>query len=216
MNEIKTQLSVSNQDVITMLAVENRKKLKIKREQLWEKFDELRKKEIQKCVDKFDKYIKSTKSYLPLFNAYKTLLKTLNPKFSFEIKIGDNAIIPYYFYDYYGKREKNVASNKLTINSLPMTIIFDESHSDEEIESFKEISQNHGDNIDIPIRFKYEIPENSEVRNLFKQINEIDDLIKNEKNYIEEITAKVTANAINNMPEMKYLVDNINLLSLDM
>lgn len=195
---MQTTFNVSNTDVITMLVVKQEKILTERRLELITK--------LATEIDNFNKEIKKRyESQLAKINniaieSYKNLIQLRNPKKKFTVQIGQ---IPEYFKNNWYVKNKFEYSTDF--------IYLDADFGD--YEDFHCITE--GENrLFIPCKIKISLEIPSNLLEYEKQLNEIDNLLRNKEELKNQMVAKLTEQAIKNIPELNMLVQNDTLLAI--
>jgi len=207
---METTFTVSNTDVITMLMVEQRELLKNKRTEVFEKYIINLGVQTTEVNEKVLAVVKKNKPFNDGLDALNTLFKVLNPKLSFKldyethVKNQVSNSISNMYHRHFGNDEKT-----LELSEIYITIDIDEKDE----ERFQFPWSNGYDEISLPFKYKTALKVNKETKELSEELNRIDDLLRNENALKEKLIASVTKNAIKDLPEMKALVGNVNLLT---
>jgi len=231
-NELKTNFSVSNTDVITMLVVKNREKLNEQREEHRLVYADGVEKLFNEINQKWIKYITKKTEGDKTIEAYYSLLKLLNPKAKFKLDFGIKSVsdsIRHTVYSVCGGHgycgENKNGDCEFNIKSIDVCPEFSQDEDgDKEQSNFHYVtsgtqgtdsySSNYcGLNLDVNFKAKYNVPD--AVKEASKKIDEIDKLLKNENALKEKLIAKVTENALKQMPELQSLVMGTDLIALD-
>lgn len=207
---METTFTVSNTDVITMLMVEQRELLKNRRTEVFGKYIVNLGVQTNELTEKVLSVVKKNKPFNDGLEALNTLFKVLNPKLTFKldyekhIKNQVSNSVSNMYHRYYSDDEKTFEFTEIYI-----TIEIDEKDEDR----FQFPWSNGYDEISLPFKYKSALKVNKETKELSEELNRIDDLLKNENALKEKLIASVTKNAIKDLPEMKALVGNVNLLT---
>lgn len=200
---MQTTFSVSNTDVITMLVVKQRKVLQDKEAQLIKQYLELRVKFNEKFKVLYNKRLEKVNK--DVISSFEILMKALNPKLKFTIQVGEDDM--YLDTRYRGDKDTYTYNQDF----LSIYAIFNEEDEDR-IVCFNNSGDTH---IEIPFKINIKMVIPQELIELDKELIEIRSLLDNETSLKEQMIAKVTENAIKNLPEMQTLVNGVELLQLN-
>lgn len=191
---MQTNFTVSNTDVITMLVVKQREQLELKREQLRLEWISIKDSMEKKAIESYNKQLKKLNP--KVVESFTTLVSLLNPKKKFEVGIGNNS---FYFYP---EKGLNYETQEVEIQA-----IFNDK------DDYYSICEEN--RIYAPCKIKIKIQASERAKELIKQIDKIDSLLKNENKLKQKLIAQVTENAIKNLPEIQSLVNTTELIALN-
>ena len=192
---MQTNFTVSNTDVITMLVVKQREQLELKREQLRLEWISIKDSMEKKAIESYNKQLKKLNP--KVVESFTTLVSLLNPKKKFEVGIGNNS-----FYYFYPEKGLNYETQEVEIQA-----IFNDK------DDYYSICEEN--RIYAPCKIKIKIQASERAKELIKQIDKIDSLLKNENKLKQKLIAQVTENAIKNLPEIQSLVNTTGLITLN-
>jgi len=175
--------------------VKQREQLELKREQLRLEWISIKDSMEKKAIESYNKQLKKLNP--KVVESFTALVSLLNPKKKFEVQIGNN---DFYFYP---ERGLDYETQEVEIQ----TIFNDE-------DDYYSICED-GNRIYAPCKIKIKIQASERAKELIKQINEIDSLLKNENKLKDKLIAQVTENAIKNLPEIQSLVNTTELIALN-
>lgn len=191
---MQTNFTVSNTDVITMLVVKQREQLELKREQLRLEWISIKDSMEKKAIESYNKQLKKLNP--KVVESFTALVSLLNPKKKFEVQIGNN---DFYFYP---ERGLEYEAQEVEIQAV--------FNDDDNYYSICEENRVYA-----PCKIKIKIQASERAKELSKQIDKIDSLLKNENKLKDKLIAQATENAIKNLPEIQSLVNTTGLITLD-
>lgn len=208
---METTFNVSNTDVITMLVVEQREVLQKKRNELRIEYVKKIAEQTEKEHSKLLQSLKKNKQFQEGFDALVKLFTILNPKLklniNYEQRLKDQVFN--FITNQYDNFSYNV-DNKLEFNDIDVVI---ETEDEDDQDKLRFPWSNGYEDVFLPFKYKSQVKVDEKTKELSKEINKINDLLRNEASLKEKLIATVTKNAIKELPEMKALVGNINLLT---
>ena len=186
MSEINTVINVSNTDIITMLVVKNRVNLETKLKNL--------RAQLKTLNDNYAKYTKAlikgqenNPKILKYKEAAENFIKVIT-KIPFRSEITSNSI---------PCLNQLVNEKNLTDKIYGLNIAFYAINPNKEDDFYEVVPEGVGElYIDIKIPVKVSLADATLYKNLFKEIYEIENLLRNEDKMKEQLIAKVTEKAI--------------------
>jgi|GEM_PF-4027641 len=204
-NGVRSTIAISNTDLVTTMVVKLMRKLKTDLELAQERKkqleDSILSAPLQKAID-LAKIINDTDANLI---AWKSLLKSLNPKTDFEIKLKENLIENYVIRAIEALRQ-DVGEVEIEIISLSFDFgVKNDRRSTPYFYNVK-IGDLRPNEFPIDINFKMEI-DKTELNKVQKEISDLENKIRNKQAIQDEATAKITEASIMNNPELSFLAN---------
>lgn len=205
MSEINTVINVSNTDIITMLVVKNRANLEAKLKDL--------RAQLKGLNDDYAKYTKelikgqeNNPKILKYKEAAENFIKVIT-KIPFRSEVTSNSVPSFNELAY----EKS-----LSMKIEGLCINFYAVNPDKEDDFYEVVPAGVGElYVDIKIPVKVSLANATLYKNLFEEIYEIEDLLRNETKMKEQLIAKVTEKAIEGSTVLKEKLGLENLLLLE-
>lgn len=209
---METTFTVSNTDVITMLVVEQRELLRKKRSEVLAEYLVRVTQQVDKEYSKLLQSVQKNKQFKESFDALNTLFKTLNPKINFTLEYKERLKnnVEHFVSDLYRGYRVLRDDNVLAYTDIDITL---ETETEEDGDRLRFPWSNGYEEISLPFKYKTTIKPDDKTLELSNELNRIDELLRNENTLKEKLIASVTKNAIKDIPEMKALVGQVNLLT---
>lgn len=215
-NKMATTFAISNSDVITMLVVKHREKLNAELAVIILEYTKLLDVQINTVLMEYEKAKQSVD--WAIATAYEKLLKLLNPTSTYKVVYGSDTednikrrVMD--LYQDYGYREVKRDSLFLDYSVIDSQVRFKDDNCPDDFTHVCSGVEQFG--VNIPIKFRLKVDTNPEIVKLSNRMAEIRILLNNEAKLKEQLIAKVTENAIKDMPEFKVLLDGIDNLALN-
>lgn len=217
-DRLNATINVSNTDLVTMLVVKNRKILQDKRTEISAALDVIFAQQAAVLKSKVDKLVDKAK-LIPIADAYLAFVQLLNPKMklSYEFQgISEKHILDIVVQHYYYKNQNGSSRYRssgpsddhiyIRNNSIRLSVTTGDENKDEHLYWAE------GGEPYLPCKINVKMAESKEVIELYKELNRIDNLLKNEKALKEEIIANLTEQTVMNSSMLTKLTSGIKMI----
>lgn len=216
-DQLNATINVSNTDLVTMLVVKNRKILSQKRAETSDALDKIFAKQAAELQSKMRKIVDKAK-LTEIADAYLAFMKLINPKLPLKYVFQGihedevpNIVAQHYYYQNQGvSRYRGGAATDGYIYVRHSYVALRITTGDEEKDDC--ISWADSGEPQLPCKINVKIPESKEALELYKELNRIDNLLKNEKALKEEIIANLTEQTVMNSSMLTKLTSGIKMI----
>lgn len=207
-NGVQSTITISNTDLVTTMVVKLMRKLKGDLAVAQEKRENLEKEILVAPTEAAIKFAKEIVESDENLIAWKSLLKSLNPKTDFTISLREDDISKYV-----NRAIESLRTNEgeVVFEIVSLSFNFDVKNERRSEPYFYNVKIGDLRNNEFPAEIKFKMNVNkTELNNVRNLISEIENKIRNKQAIQDEATAQITEASLAQNPDLQYLA-NINI-----